>query len=52
MTTKWLVREYYDSGLEDVVWLCDSTSRDQSSVSWNAWTVRFSPMACGNDWRA
>jgi hypothetical protein len=32
MTTKWLVREYHESDLEDVVRLCDSTSRDQSSV--------------------
>jgi hypothetical protein len=45
MATKWPVREDHDSDLDDVLRLCDSTSRDQSSVSWNAWTVRFSPMA-------
>ena len=30
--TRWLVREYHDNDLEDVVRLCDSTSGDQSSV--------------------
>ena len=32
MTTKWLVRDYHESDLEDVVRLCDSMSRDQSSI--------------------
>jgi GNAT superfamily N-acetyltransferase len=30
--TRWLIREYHDNDLEDVVRLCDSTSRDQASV--------------------
>lgn len=32
MTDPWLIREYHDNDLEDVVRLCDSTPQQQSSV--------------------